>query len=267
MTNIQIIDNAKVQDESKIWRYMDFPKFLDLLTTSQLAMPIASMMEDPYEGDIGTATAARRWKSQKDLGAPSYWLVADQNRQRRTAARLRDCTYISCWNAFEHESAAMWKIYGSDGGIAITSTWGRLQESLSTDMTVFGGRVHYLDYEQDPIETATHTDDFFFKRSSFDFEKEVRIISHANGSDDYLAGTSNDVTWERVAKIDLDLNVLVDQIYINPTLGGWVRESVERVIEQFGHQWDVVQSRLYTPREEHYLWTHELTDGRDSQPG
>lgn len=265
MANIQVIDNAEVPDQTKVWRYMDFPKFLDLLATSQLAMPIASLMEDPYEGDVGTATAAHRWRSQKDQGAPSYWLVADQDEQRSTAARLRDCTYISCWNAFEHESAAMWKIYGDDGGIAITSTWGRLLDSLSTDMKLFGGRVSYLDYEQDPIATTAYTDDFFFKRSSFDFEKEVRIISHADGADDYLAGRTNDVVWEKVAKIDLNLNELVDQVYINPTLGGWVRDSVECVVKQFGYQWNVVQSRLYTPRGQHYIWNHELAAGRDGQ--
>ena len=37
-----------VADDLVLWRYLDFPKFLDLLTSDVLKMPRASKMEDGF---------------------------------------------------------------------------------------------------------------------------------------------------------------------------------------------------------------------------
>lgn len=253
MAEIQILEGAEITEDTVLWRYMNMTKLVDLLSTSQLAMPLAAMMEDPYEGDVGLANAAVRWQEQKKLGAPSHWLAADQDQQRYTAERLRNATYITCWNALDVESAAMWKIYGETGGIAIRTTWSNLRDSLSTQNTLYGGKVTYLDYEKDPLPTTTYTDDYFYKRASFSFEHEVRIISHAPDCRDFLLGKTRKITWPRVDKIDVNLTQLVESVYIDPNLAGWVRDAVIALINRFGHNWEVKQSSLYTSREANYF--------------
>ncbi|HEX2906788.1 MAG TPA: hypothetical protein VHO69_08010, partial [Phototrophicaceae bacterium] len=44
----------KPSPETKIWRYMDFVKFLSLIHREALFFPIAKKLEDRFEGSIGT---------------------------------------------------------------------------------------------------------------------------------------------------------------------------------------------------------------------
>ncbi|WP_143541996.1 DUF2971 domain-containing protein [Rhodococcus sp. 1163] len=257
MANVQILKGAEIADDTILWRYMNMTKLVDLLSTSQLAMPLASMMEDPYERDVGLASAAQRWHDQKSRGAPSYWLAADQDMHLKTAARLRSATYITCWNALDTESAAMWKIYGESGGIAIQTTWSGLRDSLVSEKHFYGGKVIYLDYNKDALPTTTHTDDYFYKRSSFSFEHEVRLISHAPDCERFLSGKDEKIRWPKVDKINIDLGQLAPSVYVAPQLPEWVRDAVQALTLKFGHGWEINQSTLYTPREPNY-WPEAL---------
>ncbi|ORI12833.1 hypothetical protein [Rhodococcus sp. 1168] len=144
----------------------------------------------------------------------------------------------------------MWKIYGENAGIAIRSTWGNLRESLKTDAKLFGGRIKYLDYERDRLPTNTYTDDYFYKRNSFDFEHEIRLISHAPDLAAYIQANSADetVTWPKVSRIDVDSTKLIQNVFVHPHHANWVRDAIESVSRQFGFQWPIIHSNLYTSR-------------------
>jgi hypothetical protein len=38
------------EPDSTIWRYLDFPRFVSLLTTRSLFLPRADLLGDPFEG-------------------------------------------------------------------------------------------------------------------------------------------------------------------------------------------------------------------------
>ena len=47
-----------ISPDTKLWRYMSFAKFVELLHTKNLPLPSAKMFEDPYEGACGEAKNA-----------------------------------------------------------------------------------------------------------------------------------------------------------------------------------------------------------------
>lgn len=256
MANIRLQDDAGVTDETVLWRYIDVPKFLDMLTTNSLKFPLAIAMEDPYEGDVGAATVLKQWEDLKEQKAPSYMRVMYQDRDLAIAEKLRASTYLSCWNAIDQESAAMWKLFGDDRGVAIRTTWKSLRDSLTPAIDLFAGRVTYLDYDRNPIPSDSYTDDYFYKRSSFSHENEFRLIGHAKDAPDYLRGKIDSPTWPKVETVPCDLRAMIEEVYVNPTVSTWVAEAVRSVSEKYDFSWPVTHSRLYTRRNSDYWPKH-----------
>jgi hypothetical protein len=86
--------------------------------------------------------------------------------------------YVNCWHMNDYDSAAMWSVYASRGsGIAITSSYDSLQESLQSDKTLFGGKIIYSDYASEIVDLSNIIMAAAMrKRRSFDFEREFRIV-------------------------------------------------------------------------------------------
>ena len=87
---------------------------------------------------------------------------------------------ISSWHINEYESFAMWQIFTQKSeGLAIQSTVGILQRALKTDLTLeqYIGEFNYIDYKKEYIPFENSFFPFLFKRKSFQYEREIRIIS------------------------------------------------------------------------------------------
>ena len=74
----------------------------------------------------------------------------------------------------------MWQIFTKNNeGLAIQSTIGRIKDALQPEkhFEQFIGEVNYIDYKKDFIPFDDTFFPFLFKRKSFQYEKEIRIIS------------------------------------------------------------------------------------------
>lgn len=236
-----------IPDGLVLWRYLDFPKLLDLLSTNTIKLPRASKMEDGFEGMMGFAALERRVAAAKVRGEPAYLRNAVINKEQKESLFWRDRTYISCWNAFPTENAGLWRIYGDEKGVAIRTTWGSLRKGLSGPAdcvdTIFYGHVNY-GQSADPGVLDTYTDQYFVKRPEFVHEREFRLVAHDQSLDhDYKRSSLEGVPY--FASIQCDLNVAIEEILVSPRLGGWVREAVEDVIRNYGGMWPVNRSNLY----------------------
>src|SRR5258708_7274968 len=90
------------QDESiALWRYMDLPRFVAVLSAQPLLLTRADLLADPFEGTI---TALAESGSER---LSSDWAFEDQ----RTRITMRNQVYVSCWHADNSESEAMWRLY------------------------------------------------------------------------------------------------------------------------------------------------------------
>ena len=85
----------------RIWRYIDLPKLVSLLTTKSLWFPAASQLDDPHEGAFGEFNVQQRAAVYPDTAAEDLEPV---HRITRLAPRW---TYVSCWHMNESESTAM----------------------------------------------------------------------------------------------------------------------------------------------------------------
>jgi hypothetical protein len=97
-------------------------------------------------------------------------------RSERINRLWRQRTFISCWNASDHESHALWRIYcGSSDGVALQTTFARLRQSVG------GLPVYSVAYEIPGMrrQTPTVVDLVTKKRPMFAYEQEVRVVRDA----------------------------------------------------------------------------------------
>ena len=202
----------------KVWRYLDLPRFIWLLSTGALAFARVDSLEDPFEGSIPPAIY-EQWKSH------SAELVA-------TASRgLRKQAFVSCWHANNAESEAMWRLYcGSHEGIALQTTYEKLDASLPQG--IFLGQITYLDYEcdtQPPTDTLAL---LMRKRQAFAHEHEIRALIWPPAAQPGLLPENLD-EHVRVINVPWPGRQFLERIYVSPYAEEWYRDVVVSVMESF----------------------------------
>lgn len=222
-------------DSTTIWRFMRFAKLLSLLENRQLYVPRADQLQDPYEGVLPRATVQK----YRDLLKPAH----NSDAFFAGTAAMRQQTFVSCWFANEHESAAMWSAYClTDDGVAIKTTHRALAKALdASPLAIRTSRVQYVDYETDEIPAGNGFYSFLHKRLSFMHEQEVRAVVWAD------EGTNRPLIKPDALdiKIDVDPSDLIASIHVSPTAPSWFGELVEQVIRRYLAKTPVIKSGLY----------------------
>lgn len=181
-----VANQSFLDDDTVIWRYMDFTKFMSLITQSALWFSRLDklQLEDPMEGRMPNA----EYKKLKEFYLSANWanfsygngsgMIGGDNQThipgmvtlnqteiaemefngllKRNYFEAYN-TYVNCWHIGEHENYAMWKVYGSEkNSVAIKSTFGRLKHSLGKDKdySIQCGTVDYIDYENDELKMS-----------------------------------------------------------------------------------------------------------------
>lgn len=213
--------------ETIVWKYLDLSKFLDLLLSNKLFMSRSDKFEDQYEGTFSEPTFEEIKKISKNN--PDFLHYYKQKRKN---------IVISSWHINEYESFAMWQIFTKNNeGIAIQSTVDRLQKALYTESRIdqYIGEVHYIDYKKELIPFEDEFFPFLFKRKSFQYEKEVRIISDV---------TPLNIDVNEGIKIHVDVEQLIEKIYIHPKSENWYKNLVLELMQKLNFKFDVEKSDL-----------------------
>lgn len=270
---------------TRLWRYTDLSKFVDLLTSRLLWLSNAEVLagDDPYEGLPGVVRFPHRiWRTIDDVPdmlrrqilaiycrrteltpqeAFKSWFMMEEERCLTTQFGRRQF-YVNCWHAAEHESVAMWRIYASPGaGVAIVSNGGRIETALAPEpRQIHLGAVRYVDPTIVEIGTQNTFDTLMVKRSSYSYEQEVRLV-HWDTEDhhDPLANFAwNEETMRFNDIIDdprpltpgiscqCDLDTLIERVIVSPFAPSWYLLMIERLREQLGFQFPVISSTLLT---------------------
>ena len=148
-------------DETTVYRYMSFWKFVYLLRFKKLYFVRLDRLEDEMEGIVDD----------------------DRLRDKDKEAYLRINKYVNCWHISEYESAAMWKLYGGihSESIAIKSSVGHIKEAVNNDgEPVIIGRVDYEKKPDDEILKNFYVQ-VYYKRKMYAHEQELRLcVSGSN---------------------------------------------------------------------------------------
>ena len=210
-----------------IWKYLDLSKFLDLLMSKKLFMSRSDKFEDQYEGTFSEPTFEEIRKLSIDN--PDFLKFYKTHREK---------VAISSWHINEYESFAMWQIFTQNTeGLAIQSTIGRLQNALAPENNYkqFIGEVNYIDYKKEYIPFDDMFFPFLFKRKSFQYEREVRIISDV---------AESMITLNDGLKINVDISQLIEKIYIHPKSENWYKNLVIQLVKQLGFDFTIEKSDL-----------------------
>ncbi len=223
-----------------IWRFMDLTKFISMTKQRALFFSRADHFDDPFEGAKGLLKNKRRWdkfykeffieayknpppgvdfdKTPKELQSEAKRLLESLDTSGKKSLAQ---TFINCWHENPFESEAMWRLYTStlDQGIAVRSTVDRLYRSLGRDPSIQIGRVTYIDYSKRFVGI---NDAFWFKRKSFEHEREIRAVTRRWNED-----------LESGVLLPVKLDILIDRVYLSPTSQEWFKELVLDLMRKY----------------------------------
>lgn len=228
-------------EDTKIWRYIDFTKFVSLLERNALFFSTISIFRktDKHEGTYNQATIESHLKETNHpiREIVGTGLIDD-------FARM---VIANCWHMNDIESVAMWTVYlRNQPGVVIQSTAKSLIEALDSKADVisskiesgpFIGKVHYVD-EGDLIpepEGLNGLDAVLWKRKSFQFEKELRVVAIARFEQLYR---------DNGIYVPVDLHQLIEKIVISPQAPAWFFELVFLIASKYELGDKVQSSRL-----------------------
>ena len=228
-----------IDENAIIWRYMDFSRFVYLLSKKALFFASPFFLDDQFEGTI----------TEADLEENKYWndnfmdifpkndveRLEKQKSELRKHDKLMVC--VNCWHVNDFESAAMWRLYSqTKKGIAIRSTFKKLTESFNeyNENDVYVGLVKYIDYSKERIPNDHFIHRFFHKRKSFCYENELRaVISRIPINYDKKISEINWASFNRGLAVQVNVENLIDRIFVAPSCEDWFYELVKSVTREY----------------------------------
>jgi hypothetical protein len=209
----------------KLWRYMDFTKFVSMLENKALFFPRISDLNDPFEGSFS--------RGNEQFRSLIYHYKRAKVDVGKVVKKLRDWVVVSCWHMSDHESAAMWNLYSRvDESICVQTTYNRLREVLGSDSDI--GIVQYIDYEMEWIPEDHPLLPFLYKRRSFEHESEIRVIINLSDVVSLDVGEIPGQPPKQGIFKSIAIGKLIEKIYTAPNSPDWFSDLVRQVSRSYG---------------------------------
>jgi len=247
-----------LNEDTVLWRYMSLVKFLDLISTQELTFCRMDNFEDKFEGNSKQIVSQIK-KILMSAGIGDELLPNFSNPYEEVKLK----SYALCMHANDHESAAMWKLYGNNGEtIALKTTVGKLKRSLSNQNNLhFGAAIYGItdeeietfygkDKEENEVISLSPLEPLFLKRPSFSHENEYRVI-YCDAENFFTTTAAGGVIQDLkndqplITKIDCEISELIDELIIYPEAPSWVVAAINATIKSFGYKFDAKKSELY----------------------
>lgn len=220
-----------LKDGTPLRRYMDLPKYVDLLRSRKLYLRRADRFADRFEGALppyirkgidSARSAANTGESADDFHI-----------------RCRKSTFISCWTSGAKDNMALWQLFGgASNSVAISATVGRVTQMCAgwSERTHIA-KVKYIDHFENPDMILGRSFDILqFKHEAFEFEREVRVM---------IPQTEN---WQKNPE-DLrrpisNLDDLITSVVVAPEAGPWFFDLVKDLSQRYALKAPVRMSQL-----------------------
>jgi len=234
----KVFANAPLKADGELWRYMDFPKFIDLLQRKALFFTRLENLEDPLEGHHPRGYYNAMENASVTVHGPPPPPGFDKvllNNQKHSVPIYRRYICINCWHQNKSESDAMWKLYSRDDkGIAIQSTVNRLNTCFSSPKTheVIIGKVNYIDFRSTSVERLMPLPGLQ-KDLSYEHEKEIRATIWSKDVD---GKTFDEMLKMKISKghyIPVALDTLIERIYLSPFASDWHHDLINNVLKTY----------------------------------
>lgn len=251
-----------------IWRYLDFSQLMSILEREALWFTAADQLDDPHEGGFTMPDLEYAVEQGRSMG----WEFDEEEFmemiQSATDHFVKDL-YINCWHMNNYESAAMWQQYSKqESGIAIRSTIDRFIDALDAcdEYDVHISPVDYIDFREDDNREGFILKRYLSKRKSYQHEQEVRALFQLNDiievetsraleedlpmhnpgqpvqqypkTEPYASALDEPMPPGRYVPVDLES--LIEKVFVAPDAPGWIKETVEKTVDSYGWDSEVV---------------------------
>lgn len=221
-------------DQARIWRFIDFTKFVNILESSSLFFSRPDLLGDPFEGTYAKLTIDN---IDKDPTLPPDQKERAKRFFTNSARSWNNTSFVNCWHINDYEPYSMWKTYTSNNqGVSIQSTFKRLKESIIAPTSVFIGKVKYIDYRKEEVPYGNAFLPLLHKRKNFEHESELRAIAFSLSTDPYNPPVG--------VNIKIDLNVLIENTVVSPATPSWFKDLVGSISKKFNINNPVINSQL-----------------------
>ena len=210
-------------DNTKIWRFINFQKFMSMITDSSLYFSRLDKLGDPFEGLYSKASIQSDEKvynsEASDYGRSVIKGI------HATAYKIRRTSFANCWYMNEYETELLWSRYSfMDDGVAIQSTFERLKSCLNIPHAVYIGKIKYKDWDAEPIPLGNVMNTIVTKKINHRDERELRAA--------IVTGFDIKPQTKKGICVPVDLIELVESIYVSPKSTKWVLKLIKNVLKK-----------------------------------
>lgn len=206
-----------------IWRYMDFAKYVEMIKWGRLHFTKLSYLRDKYEMQIPSELMSKHF-SINEIG---YYNKNYQDFKNKIG--------VNCWTICNNENEGLWIKYvgKKNTGVAIKSTVGRLIKSMRnySKRPIFIGEIRYS-YKD--IDFRNPWQSLMYKRPFYEYEKELRAVTQWSFNYPHKNISGNGIP------VDIDIDDLIDQIYLFPGSSDWFSKLVNFVLKDHDYEFKAI---------------------------
>ena len=240
-------------EESVVFaKYINITKFLSLIKDEQLFFCRLDKLEDRFEGTMPKISRKILNNYYRHLRAQKEFTVAMTDKEIEKivdnyfefSQKLKSLNCINCWNEFEGESYALWKVYSNlNQGIMIKSSFNRVINAFKESKEkIYCSRVKYIDHDKDSIDIGNTMLPIVHKHKAYSYENEIRLI-HKVSDMDWKHDWENE-KYENGIKVNVNLQMLISEIVISPFSSDWFIELVEDILKKYSIKCNLESSKL-----------------------
>lgn len=236
-------------ENPKLWRYMSYSKFQNLMETSAVYFCRLDKFKDQLEGTQPKGSL----KFAHATGNP--WQMYERYYMDAMLNMVRNVMFVNCWHINDSENPFMWENYATchgNEGVAIQTDLNAVKRAFSkATRKISDMRITYVDFEthdidyfmQDPFKFVT------LKDKQFLAENELRFVTVEDeypyvDEDDVCCVEKKQYTDHEGELIEVDLKELIKCIYLAPNSTDRFERLVRETVEAKGLNIDVVKSTL-----------------------
>jgi hypothetical protein len=227
---------------SKVWRYMDYSKFIRLISNAELYFVRIDHLTDKYEGTLSQNIiddVYNQYNKIVDFYEPPEVAKLKALNDISHMKKYDKYTLVNCWAQNSDECYALWKIYlgCQPFGVSIQTRFKNLQMAvLDNNISVVSKKVYYS-----PVVKAAKMSSVYYRKSKYyKFENEVRLAIFSQwvkfaGEPKFVKGTN----------IKVDLNKLIEKIYVSPFAPDYFIDYIQFVVkDKLKYNFPVIKSKI-----------------------
>ncbi len=220
--------------DSYVWRYYELGHFIELLKSKEINFARADCFDDPFEGTLGRKNNISENINNSFPGLKDEQIKIMVSCLGSTIEKIKYFMYLSCWHMNNYESIAMWRLYSkTKNSVAIKCKYSSLVNAFSDDVLI--GKVDYIDYEKELIRVDNLCYPIMCKRKEYSYEKEIRAVKSLSYIDNNIKNLKEKV----------DLNSIIEDVYISPGCSSFFPEVVNDIINKYELKATIKKSNLY----------------------